>query len=79
MSINTDEILEIIQDICTNVTITDNDYDKSLNEMGIDSLDFMSIILELEEKYKIKIQEQDILEIQTMNTLMKVLNSIEII
>ena len=49
-----EELLTIIRELVKNVVINnDEDYNRPVREIGIDSLDMMSILLAREEKYHI--------------------------
>ena len=49
----------------------DDDFDRSLNDIGLDSLDFMSILFSVQEKYSIDIPDEDIDALSTLNNLVK--------
>ena len=48
--------------------------EKSFNELEIDSLDVYSIILKIEEKYKIKIKDKELDKIKSPKSLYSYLN-----
>jgi len=67
-----EELLTIIRDVVKNVVINnDEDYDRPVREIGIDSLDMMSILLAIEEKYKISIPDDDVEQLKTLNLLIQ--------
>jgi acyl carrier protein len=45
------------------------DFDRTLKDIGIDSLDFMSILFSAQETYNIEIPDEDIDALQTLNHL----------
>jgi len=57
MQIN--DLLEIITQV-TAVKIDPSDYDVRFKDLGIDSLDHMTILLKLEECYSVKIPDEDV-------------------
>ena len=46
-----------------------DDHNKSLFDYGLDSLDFSSILLEIEEQYGIKITDDEMESLNTINAL----------
>jgi acyl carrier protein len=65
-----EELLTIIRDVVKNVVINnDEDYDRPLREIGIDSLDMMSILLALEEKYNVSVPDEDMDQLKTINLI----------
>lgn len=48
--------------------------DKPLAEQGIDSLDMINIFFKLEENFKIKISEEDIEKIKTIDDIVEYVN-----
>ena len=49
------ELTELLQDTVANISIIDEqDYDRPLKELGVDSLDMMSILLEIFDRYKVR-------------------------
>jgi len=70
-----DNIIKIVKDTCTSAAIKNNeDYDKQLKDLGVDSLDFSGILLALEEKYKIRIPDEDMGKLATINSITKYIN-----
>lgn len=49
--------------------------DVSLSEQGIDSLDVVNVYLLLEEKFDIKIPDEDLTKIQTIDAIVEYLNN----
>jgi len=49
------EILKIVKEVCEHLTIVENDLDKTFREVGIDSLDLSSILLDIEEQMGIAV------------------------
>lgn len=58
--ISATEIKEIIEQVVPAVKAASLDNDAILKERGIDSLDMMSIILKIEETYKIKVADDEV-------------------
>lgn len=69
MSINPNDIANLIENACTSVTVSEADYNRSLSDLGVDSLDMSGILLELEEKYSVKIPDKDIGMLQSVNAI----------
>lgn len=53
------EIAEIVKEINPTVEIPSDKFGESMFEMGLDSLDHASILLAIEEKYGIKIPDEE--------------------
>ena len=41
----------------SNIVITEDDYNKNLQDMGLDSMQFISLIVSLEEKYNFEFED----------------------
>ena len=64
------ELTELLQDTVTNISITDEqDYDRPLKELGVDSLDMMSILLEIFDRYKVDILDEEAEKLTTLNLI----------
>ena len=64
-----ERIREVIKDVCPHALDQLADLDQDFFDAGIDSLDFSSILLEIEEGYEIKILDGDIANLNTLNSL----------
>ncbi len=67
--IDKNKILNILLD-----TVVFNDtsafqYDSSFSENGVDSLDMANILLAIEEKFKVKIPDEDIPRLTSVNAI----------
>lgn len=49
--------------------------DVALNEQGIDSLDVVNVYLLLEEKFNVKIPDEDLDQVQTIDAIVKYINN----
>jgi len=66
------EIAKMVKDANQSVVIeNDDDFDRVLREIGLDSLDFMSILFSVQEKYNIDIPDEDIDGLNTLNKLIR--------
>ncbi len=62
-------LIEIIQDILPDEDCSNLDPDTKLREqLGLDSMDFLDIIMELRKKYGIEIPEADYSNLATINS-----------
>ena len=62
-------LVEIIQDILPDEDCSNLDSDTKLREqLGLDSMDFLDIIMELRKKYGIEIPETDYSNLATINS-----------
>lgn len=66
MSTTEIKIAEMIVDVCSNVTIGPEDYDKPLKDLGVDSLDVAGIFLAIYEKLGVRVPDN---EIDALNTV----------
>jgi len=66
------KITKMVKDANKTVIIeNDDDFDRTLDEIGLDSLDFMSILFSVQEKYNITIPDEDIDGLETLNKLIR--------
>ena len=62
-------VLEIIADIAPDEDVSSVDDDKPLrDQIGLDSMDFLDIILELRKRFKIDVPEADFPEFLTLDS-----------
>lgn len=75
MKATIENIKEVIleADILTDVNEIVNDI--PLSDQGIDSLDIVNVYLLLEEKFGIKIPDEDLKKISTLNSIIEYINS----
>ncbi|MCW0219944.1 MAG: acyl carrier protein [Prosthecobacter sp.] len=72
MSDTATTLLEIIQENVPDIQIDPaTDGDRLLSELGIDSLDKMSILLAVQEKWDCEFTPEEIAELTTLNALCK--------
>ncbi len=74
-NLTANDILDVITkaDVVNNVETLATD--KSLREQGMDSLDFSSVLFNLEEIYEIKIPDADIDGLVTVNDIVQYVNN----
>lgn len=71
MSSVREEIMEIIM-VSSKPRIPDlSDEDRSLFEVGINSLDYASAIMGIEEKYNLEISEEDVEGLTSLNDIIR--------
>jgi acyl carrier protein len=69
------ELTALLQDTVANISITDEqDYDRPLKELGVDSLDMMSILLEIFDRYKVDILDEEAEKLTTINLIVDHIN-----
>lgn len=70
-----EQIIDVIRkaNIVKNVDALEND--KSLTDQGVDSLDFSSLLFNIEEEFGVEIPDEDIDELQTINEIVTYVNS----
>lgn len=69
MNITHAEILSLIESTDVLTDISTIKADASLTKAGIDSLEMMNILLAIEEQYNIKIPDEDIDSLDTVNNI----------
>ena len=74
MTIHKNDIINLIKDIGLLIDTEKLVSDKPLAEQGIDSLDMINIFFKLEENFKIKIPEEDIEKLKTINEIVEYVN-----
>jgi len=74
--ITTQDFIDIMKKIEIKADLDHLDPDSPLSDQGIDSLDMISILFALEERYGVKIPEEEISEgrLSTMKTIIEYLN-----
>ncbi len=66
--------MDIIADIMPDEDVSGIDDDKPLREqIGLDSMDFLDIVLELRKRHKIDVPEADYHELLTLNSTVEYL------
>jgi len=64
------KLTQITIDVHNSATIRDSaDLDRKFSEIGIDSLDAMSVMLEVMERFNIQIPNDDVTKLTTLNEL----------
>ena len=72
-----DDILSIMIENEIKIDIKNLDHSELLSEQGLDSLDITSILFSIEEKYDIKISEEDIAQnkLSSVNNIVFYINN----
>jgi acyl carrier protein len=72
------DILSIMEENEINVELEELDHTVSLSEQGLDSLDVVTILFAIEEKFRIKIPEEDINEgkLSSVNAIVSYINEL---
>mgnify|MGYP001338873131 CR=1 FL=1 len=74
MTIHKNDIINLIKEMGLLIETEKLINDKPLAEQGIDSLDMINIFFKLEENFKIKIPEEDIEKLKTIDDIVEYLN-----
>jgi acyl carrier protein len=74
VTIHKNDIINLIKDMGLLIDTEKLVSDKPLAEQGIDSLDMINIFFKLEENFKIKISEEDIEKIKTIDDIVEYVN-----
>lgn len=77
--ITANEIFKIMEENEIDIDIDKLDYDVALNDQGVDSLDITSILFAVEEKYQIRIPDEDIEneKLSSINAIVEYVNNLE--
>lgn len=75
MKATLDNILKIITDADTLIDVSKLKNDILLKDQGADSLDLANILLLLEEKFNIKIPDEDLSQVQSINSIIEYINN----
>lgn len=69
------EINKILEKNNNTLRVTQKNIDKPLKETGLDSLSMMEMIVEIEEKLKISLPDDELLKLKTANDLVSLIVS----
>lgn len=75
MEVTSSEIFEIMKNVQIAGDLTKIDDNSILSENGVDSLDMANILLLLEERYSIKIPDEDIIKLGSINAIIEYLSN----
>lgn len=76
MNVTVDEVREIIANAETMADMDTLKNDIALTDQEVDSLDMANILLLIEEKYQIKIPNEDTNKLQTVDAIVDYLNKV---
>ncbi len=76
MTVTIEEIRSIIEEADTMADMATLDNDIALPEQDVDSLDMANILLLLEEKYNVKIPDEDMSQVQSINGIVQYLSTV---
>lgn len=73
--VTVEEVVSVVNEVMEDVEITAANLDDDLIELGMDSIDFIQIIVSLETKFECEIPESklSLFELNTMNKMIDVL------
>lgn len=69
------KLIEILQKKIPNVELTDLDLQSDIKVLGIDSLDFVELIYDIETQFDIEIPSESLLEITTVESLVAIIQT----
>jgi len=75
MTVTAEEIRNIIEEADTMADMDSLVNDVALTEQDVDSLDMANILLLLEEKYEIKIPDEDMSQVQSVDAIVAYLTA----
>ena len=73
MTMSDEAIRQILQDLDVMVEVSALRADVGLKDQGLDSLDFANLILQVEEQAGIRIPDEDIAEVSSIDALLSYL------
>ncbi len=78
--ITVEKVIEILNVNIENAEITEEKLDEDLCELGMDSLTFVKIIVDLEEEFECEVPDSKLLisEMDTINKIVQILKDIEV-
>lgn len=69
LSVTASEVVAIVEDICSQVRVGENDYDTPLKDLGVDSLDVAGIFLAIYEKLGVRVPDGEIDRLNTVRLI----------
>jgi len=76
MEITVPEVIEIVNGIDTITDVSAIKNDTNFEDAGLDSLDRMNLFLDIEERYKIKIEDEDFNKLNCIDDIVLYLKKI---
>jgi acyl carrier protein len=74
--LKSDDIRSIIKNVVMGIELSDMKDDQDFADVGIDSLDQLGILLAIEEKYDIKIPDEDVEQCNSVTGIVTYVNSL---
>lgn len=75
MKATVENVKEVIADAEVLGDVNEMKNDIPLSEQGIDSLDVVNVYLLLEEKFDVKIPDEDLMKVQTIDAIVEYVNN----
>jgi acyl carrier protein len=75
MKATIEDVIKVIAEAEVLGEVNDMKNDISLSDQGVDSLDVVNVYLLLEEKFNIKIPDKDLKYLQSIDSIVKYINS----
>lgn len=69
MSTTEKAVIEIIEDVCSQVRVAEHDHEKPLKALGVDSLDVAGIFLAIQEKLGVRVADSEIDALDTVRRI----------
>jgi acyl carrier protein len=73
MNVDKDEILSIFENVGISIEVSSIKSDVLLREIGVDSLEMMNVLLQIEEKFNVKIPDEEIDNLVTIDNIVSYL------
>lgn len=75
MSRSKEAVIEIIKEVCLPSSPNLDDPDRPLLESGLDSLDYAGTLMALEDKYGVKVTNEDMENLKSINNIVSYLEA----
>ncbi|WP_412032180.1 acyl carrier protein [Malacoplasma muris] len=70
-----EKINKVLAKSTSNLKLNKSNMDKTIKELGLDSLELMEIIVQIEEEFKITLDDEKLVNLKTPNDLIKLVES----
>ena len=78
MNISIDKLIEVLSSVISDIYFDEISYDEDLSVMGMDSMEFVTIVVALEEEFDCEIPDEKLLisELNTVNKIYEVIKEL---
>jgi phosphopantetheine attachment domain protein len=78
MNISIEKLIEVLSSVISDINFDEISYDEDLSVMGMDSMEFVTIVVALEEEFDCEIPDEKLLisELNTVNKIYEVIKEL---